>query len=336
MKLYHLVACGGTFDHFHKGHKDFLQFAIFQTNKLIIGITSDKYIENSKLKTQNSKLIESYEERRKNVEDFLREENFFNNARIVSIDDIFGPTLSQQYPIKALIVSEQTQSGAEVINKRRKEKKLLPLKIIVYPMTKSQDGNVISSSRIRMGEIDREGRLYIQFSWLSHALILPDDIRQKLKHPLGILSKDIKHQLQDLDSDKTITVGDVATKACNELSFNQKISIIDFVVQREKKFSDISQLGFSGDEQLIEVVNPPGSLTPELFACAKEIFSKTNNNRYIVKIDGEEDLAVLPFLLAAPLGFVILYGQPHEGVVEIQVSERMKKRAFDIVSKFTL
>ena len=91
-----------------------------------------------------------------------------------------------------------------------------------------------------------------------------------------------------------------------------------------------------GNEEIVIITNPAGSLTPEVFKAAKDIIAQEkNNSQYIVKIEGEEDLAVLPFLLAAPLGFTILYGQPNEGVVQIEVSEENKDMGYSIVSQFT-
>ena len=34
-----------------------------------------------------------------------------------------------------------------------------------------------------------------------------------------------------------------------------------------------------------------------------------------VLVDGEEDLAVIPLVMAATDGAIVLYGQPHQGVV---------------------
>jgi len=51
-------------------------------------------------------------------------------------------------------------------------------------------------------------------------------------------------------------------------------------------------------------------------------------------VDGEEDLAVLPVLLIAPLGFSIFYGQPNEGLVQVQVTEENKEQAYQFVNSF--
>ena len=54
-KNFKTVVLGGTFDHLHKGHKEFIKFALNLSEKLIVGLTSDEYVSNSKFKIQNSK-----------------------------------------------------------------------------------------------------------------------------------------------------------------------------------------------------------------------------------------------------------------------------------------
>jgi len=43
-------------------------------------------------------------------------------------------------------------------------------------------------------------------------------------------------------------------------------------------------------------------------------------------VDGEEDLAVIPCVLMAPEGSLILYGQPGEGVVLVE-TDKVKETA---------
>lgn len=44
----------------------------------------------------------------------------------------------------------------------------------------------------------------------------------------------------------------------------------------------------------------------------------------LIVVDGEEDLAVIPCVLFADEGDVVLYGQPDEGIVAVEVSEEKK------------
>lgn len=54
----------------------------------------------------------------------------------------------------------------------------------------------------------------------------------------------------------------------------------------------------------------------------------------LIYVDGEEDLAVIPAVLAAPDGAVVLYGQPCEGVVALLVDAERKKKAEWLLSLF--
>ncbi|GBC75530.1 hypothetical protein HRbin06_00848 [archaeon HR06] len=64
--------------------------------------------------------------------------------------------------MEAIVVSEETKERAKYLNKLRRERGLKPLKIVVVEMVKAEDGLRISSSRIRRGEIDEEGRRLIK------------------------------------------------------------------------------------------------------------------------------------------------------------------------------
>ena len=55
------------------------------------------------------------------------------------------------------MVSEETRRSATELNRLRREKGLMPLRIHVVPLVRSRDGKYISASRIRRGEIDAEG-----------------------------------------------------------------------------------------------------------------------------------------------------------------------------------
>ena len=150
-----MVVCGGTFDHLHKGHKEFLRFIFSVSSKAVIGLTSDKYIKDHKVYDG----IFSYEDRKQELESFLKSESFLTKSIIVPIDNLYGPTLQSKLPIEAIIVSKETKKGAEEINLKRKKLGLSPLKIIIAPFVKGEDDKIISSLAIRKGIINREGKL---------------------------------------------------------------------------------------------------------------------------------------------------------------------------------
>lgn len=323
------IVCGGTFDHFHKGHRKFLQFALSLGSKLILGLTSDMYAVNKEL----SFATQSYEERKKAIEEFLKKENLLERIQIIKIDDIFGPTLSETFKADAIIVSSSTLKGAEIINEYRKKQGLSEFKIVIHPTVLGQDGKQISSFRIRNGEINREGKPYINPLWLKQKLFLTEEIRKRLEKPFGIIIENIK-ELASQNCPFVITVGDVTTKKFNDLSLKQNIAVIDFKVARKVVFSNIKELGFLGNEMIIKVNNPAGCITSDIFAGVQDALKQGLKEKVIIKIEGEEDLSVLPLILASPLGTGIYYGQPNKGMVKTEVSEESKNEAYGIVSKF--
>lgn len=320
MAQFNLVVSGGTFEYLHEGHRAFLRFALFKSKKVLLGLTSDLYVQKNKKET-----LLSFSERKKTIEGFLRQEKALDRVSILPIDSLYIPSTWENLPINAIVVTQDSKNGAFEINKFRQKRGLSKLRIILCPIIVEKDKNPFSSTRIRE-------------SLFSHTLILPDDVRGKLKRPLGILISDfdlwIEKNRKTFNSKLIITVGDVVTKACNELLIKNQISIIDFHVGREKKYSHIKELGFKGHEKILNVSNKAGTLTPKLFKIVKKILNVDSSSRIIILVDGEEDLAVLPCMFFAPNGSMIFYGQPNEGVVLVHVSEESRKESLALLKRF--
>ncbi len=137
----------GTFDRLHRGHLKFLE-AAEKMGDVTIGLTSDSFVER-KEKTKSG-IILPYEKRRKE----LRRAGY---RTIREIDDSIGFALEKEF--EAIVVTKKTRPAAEKINKKRREAGLSPLLIVEVPFVMADDGRPISSSRIRLGIIDREGRV---------------------------------------------------------------------------------------------------------------------------------------------------------------------------------
>ena len=335
-----LVVCGGTFDHFHKGHESFLRFVLSSSNKIILGLTTEKYVLNKKL--GNS--IESYSERKNSIEEFFRKENVLDRLEIEPIDNLFIPEKWERLNIDAIAVSLDTRKGAQIINQDRKKRGLSQLKVIVAPVIFTDLNKDLSSLRIRAGEINREGKLYVNPLWLRKDLMLPENLREEFQKPFGELFKDVKDSFKNKNS-LIITVGDVTTKIFNDNSLGQNMSVIDFKVARENKFSNIKELGFTGEESVFKVNNPAGYITSNLFIKLAEIFKSDIQSKVILQVNGEEDLAVLPLVLLSPINTLIYYGQPplrstslqvQAGIVKVTVSEASKDKAYSLISKLKL
>jgi len=145
------VIAGGTFDKLHLGHKFFLLSGAEKGKKLLVGITSKKYLAQYKPINKNAM---PFAQRKSAVNNFLSERGF--DFEIFKINDPIGIALQRG---QAIVVSKDTQKGAEKINQERKKKGLKPLKIIKIKTILAEDKKEISSQRIKNGEIDKNGRI---------------------------------------------------------------------------------------------------------------------------------------------------------------------------------
>jgi len=154
-KKFRMVGLGGTFDELHRGHRALVIKAFDISERVMIGVSSDKFVDRMNKPHRTA----SYEERTRELRDFLRDNGMLQRAEIIPINDAYGGVLLSRDPIEALVVSKETQPVAIKINEKRREIGINPLVIIVIDMVPSENHKAISTTRIRAGEIDREGHL---------------------------------------------------------------------------------------------------------------------------------------------------------------------------------
>ena len=153
MQKFDLVAMGGTFDFIHKGHMKLLSEAFSVSSKVIIGLTSDDMAER-----KGKNLLNSYNKRLEKLVETI-ENNFPNKEfKISKLENDFGPAVLEK-EVQALVVSSETANQGDILNQIRKQKKLPLAEIVVVPMVLAQDGNRISTTRIKNQEIDANGNL---------------------------------------------------------------------------------------------------------------------------------------------------------------------------------
>ncbi|MEN4017079.1 MAG: phosphopantetheine adenylyltransferase [Methanobacterium sp.] len=143
------VAVGGTFDRFHKGHEKLLNEAFETGDNVLIGVTSDEFGG----KKGN---IDPYAKRISRLEEFLQK--FNSRYEVKKLEDPYGPTIYDS-KIDAIVVSRETKPVADKINEIRQKKGMDPLQIFVIDWVLADDGRPILSTRIRNGEIDRNGKV---------------------------------------------------------------------------------------------------------------------------------------------------------------------------------
>ena len=153
-RRFKVVAVGGTFDEFHKGHKFLLTKAFEVGERVLIGLCSDDLVK----KLRKPHRIASYRRRLGDLKRFLRAKGVLKRAEIIPLTDKYGVTTSLK-EIVAIVVSEETEMVAREINEIRTSRDLPPLEIMVVNMVLAEDRFPISSTRIWLGEIDRDGHL---------------------------------------------------------------------------------------------------------------------------------------------------------------------------------
>ena len=152
---------------------------------------------------------------------------------------------------------------------------------------------------------------------------LDENSIDEFKVPLGKLYADFEDAIPKIkEASFLISVGDQTTKNLVDNDLIPDLGIIDNRIQRKDYNHDIIRT-----ENILEADNPAGTITENLWETIEEAISltlKDSENRIIV-VKGEEDLAVLPCLLIAPEDAVVLYGQPNEGLVFVNVFEGKDK-----------
>jgi len=304
-KPYQQIALGGTFDHFHVGHQHFLDFASNIAQELIIGITTEKLIHTK----DNPHEIENFHVRKKAVINYCKKKNI--NCQIYALDDPYGPTIEEKNQLQALVVTQMTQQGGQKINQLRENLKMKSLPIHVCSMLTDSSGQIISSTRIRNGEISRQGEIY--FSLFSQNMLLNQKQRLFFSRVQGEFVETMKKNNRFI-----ALVGDATIRYAQEQKTKYNLAVFDGKEQRQPVQPLISSQNID-----IRTTNPAGVITPNL---AKSLLTAINQSKKHVFVDGEEDLATVVLVLLLPLGSLIYYGQPSQGCVEIRVTELIKHK----------
>lgn len=324
MKQFQYVAVAGTFDRLHKGHEALLLKAFAVSERVAVGVTVEDLTKGKKLYN----LILPYETRVNEVKDFLAHHDLLDRAVFFPLHDVYGPAITDE-TLQALVVSTKTLSGGKHVNKKRKHRNMPPLTLVVCDYISSDDDSYLSSTRLRYGEITRDGHVYGQFLKQHAPFIISQVVKAHLKKPLGELLKGTEHNktkaVKNVHRDTRnlfVTVGDIVTRSFQDQGVVPDLAVIDHQSKRT--------LPVATEESGVvrRVRNDAGTITKDAISELDTIVKKIRQMResYTLVVDGEEDLLVLPLILLLPLASTIFYGQPNEGIVRVTVAEENKKQ----------
>ena len=161
---------------------------------------------------------------------------------------------------------------------------------------------------------------------------LPEDLRDSLKKPIGVLLKDSdttkENILKNIPSGSfIISVGDATTEKLIRYSITPSLQIVDGLEKRSKR-----ELPSSSPKISFSVVNPPAEITAESIDIIKKALQSPPAR---ITVIGEEDLLVLPVCVFAPENSVVLYGQPNEGLVIVKVDSEIRNKAQSIMNSMS-
>jgi cytidyltransferase-like protein len=321
--MYKHIVLGGTFDGLHRGHTSFLARAFAVSDEVTIGLTSEAYIRRFK----KGLGVAPYSKRYQMLTSWLRHNALAERAHIVPLDNKWGPAILGEFD--AIAVTRDNKSAADEINMVRLERGIPILAVVKFPLVDAKDRRPISSTRVRKGVIDVFGNLR-----------MPDSLRPELQKPLGriIPSGEVKAALQQNRDNVVITVGDITTHTALVVGVRPALAVIDLQVER-KPYQTLEDFKFPSNYSIVKLRSGPGFIAKSAIdAIVAWSATLRARKRMVLVVDGEEDLLTLPAIIHAPVGSFVYYGSPpasgEEGLVEVEVTSRMKTVAAELLGQF--
>lgn len=158
---------------------------------------------------------------------------------------------------------------------------------------------------------------------------LPENLRDSLKKPLGILIKDSETTKENIlknipQGSFIISVGDATTEKLIRYGITPSLQIVDGLEKRFKR-----TLPSSTATTTFSCHNPPAQITEESVGVIKKALQVPPARIIVI---GEEDLLVLPVCVYAPENAVVMYGQPNEGLVIVRMNSEIRNKAQSIMN----
>jgi uncharacterized protein (UPF0218 family) len=155
--------------------------------------------------------------------------------------------------------------------------------------------------------------------------------RTRLKHPFGQLlvgppektTPWLARIIAEEVPRKVIAVGDAVSLWTRRYGIDVSIYVIDRKMLRADVDGNIAGLSE------VFVRNPPGEITEEAYEGLRKALA--GSEAKVVRVEGEEDLLALPSVVLAPVGSMVVYGQPHVGVVVVRVTPEVKDEVRELL-----
>ena len=155
-------------------------------------------------------------------------------------------------------------------------------------------------------------------------LALPESQRGAFKEPIG---REMDEAELDYNAQtRYITVGDVVSLTFRRHGVRPLLSIYDGSTER-RELTDFAKL-VEGERKEV-VSNPAGRITADM---ADSIRRGIGGEVDLIRVEGEEDLALLPCLIYADDGTVVVYGMPGRCMMAVTTDGAVRKRVTELVA----
>lgn len=161
-------------------------------------------------------------------------------------------------------------------------------------------------------------------------LSLPEAGRASFKDPFGPVYADVE-SLLEAHSRPIVAVGDMVTYHLEQAGHQPNVAFVDGRTKRETAPVEVRET-LDDLPNRIDVANPAGTVTIALLEAT--VSALAADEPTTVAVDGEEDLAAVPAVLAAPDGSTVVYGQPDEGMVAVDVNDANREAFRELLDVF--
>jgi uncharacterized protein (UPF0218 family)/phosphopantetheine adenylyltransferase len=313
------------FDRFHLGHQALVDRLVELPDPVAIVTADDLMGKDLEL----MKIIQPAEYRLKKLNEYLESLQLRTQIRteiFTQFDEILNLKGSANFLMYQGPCCTEIESGA--LDHRKTVLKYSDTLEYLKPV-RADDGDKLTSARIRQGIIDRTGKRLAGTKEPPRFLKL--DGRGDLKAPKGevfhvrdgspevaVVKKLLKEQPKCV-----IAVGDVTSDTVINEGFTPDVCIVDGITKRGKYEGTVT------GQREYSFYNPAAVLFPEAWSTIATAIE--DGKKSVINVEGEEDLMGFPAVLLAPNNSVMIYGQPDVGIVWVPVNKSNKKLARDLL-----
>ncbi len=161
--------------------------------------------------------------------------------------------------------------------------------------------------------------------------VFNEELKERVRKPLGRLIPGTPRETSSVLPDelrrvsgKVIAVGDRVSRELSALGCKVDVYIVDDRIERQS----VEPFAKWGAVELF-CENEPGTISEEAYTAVRDAVNM--DGPVVVRVKGEEDLLALVAIIEAPLGSLVVYGQPQVGVVLVDVDEDAKQNAVSIL-----